>query len=536
MPNLAPVVGGGSVIGTRLYSNLVTFDEIVRLSYYAYDSDGEVTKFRLDDGNAAESSGTFTIDGVRQAAGASFEVSAADIGKVRFVGGSVASSDIVRLAVFDGQDWSNELEWTIVTENTAPVVTAVDIVVGRNQTVSAYGGIGISDAEGDPIAKFQFWDANAALDSGHFTVNGVVQAANQAITIDTSSNAQISYVAGSALSAETLWVRLYDGAEWGTWQSWTAAASDLPPVVSASNAAIGWGLSVAAALLFGVSDADGDAITQYELWDEGAGGGYFAVGGVRQAAGQAIAVSASDLGDTRYVAGPGAGAEILWVRANDGLEWSAWKSWAMTTQGSPPIAQAPSRGVHIAQEVALSSLFSVSDPDGSAITRYEFWDSGPDAGGGYFKLAGSAPSAQQAITVTLADLAQATYVGGSKPGAETLWVRANDGNGYGPWASWEMTTGNALPAIAAADARIHLNHARAGSALFSVAHADGAGVSRYRFWDSGAQNDSGYFRLAGVRQSAGAAIEVDATNLPPPHYFGGTRAGSGTRGGEALDG
>ena len=83
------------------------------------------------------------------------------------------------------------------------------------------------------------------------------------------------------------------------------------------------GNEVAAADLFSVSDADNDQITQYEFWDDVNGGGHFSRSGVAQAAGQAIPVSAADLAALTYTASDPTAAEQVWVRANDGLEWSA---------------------------------------------------------------------------------------------------------------------------------------------------------------------------------------------------------------------
>ena len=74
-------------------------------------------------------------------------------------------------------------------------------------------------------------------------------------------------------------------------------------------------------------DQDADAIARYEFWDDVEGGGYWSVNGEQQAAGQTIAVDAADLAGTFYVTGSEPGTEQVWVRANDGIGWSAWKNW-----------------------------------------------------------------------------------------------------------------------------------------------------------------------------------------------------------------
>jgi hypothetical protein len=77
-----------------------------------------------------------------------------------------------------------------------------------------------------------------------------------------------------------------------------------------------------ASSLFTASDPDGDAITQYDFWDTGGGGGHFLVNGVAQPPNGDIYVSAAQLAQTTYQSGTG--IDTLWVRANDGTQWSAW--------------------------------------------------------------------------------------------------------------------------------------------------------------------------------------------------------------------
>jgi hypothetical protein len=72
------------------------------------------------------------------------------------------------------------------------------------------------------------------------------------------------------------------------------------------------------------SDPFGDAIEQYDFWDTGAGGGHFTINGRPLAANQNNVVSASQLGQTGYVAGTG--IDTLWVRVSEGGQWSPWSS------------------------------------------------------------------------------------------------------------------------------------------------------------------------------------------------------------------
>src|SRR3954462_6915725 len=115
------------------------------------------------------------------------------------------------------------------------------------------------------------------------------------------------------------------------------------------------------------------------------GGGYWRLKGVKQSAVQAIDVSAADLANTEYVGGTTGGSERVWVRATDGMDWSAWKPWNVTTalhipNSAPVVTAQASQTVLLNQAVNASGLFSVTDADDDTITTYEFWDSTAGAG------------------------------------------------------------------------------------------------------------------------------------------------------------
>src|SRR5205823_6489723 len=119
-----------------------------------------------------------------------------------------------------------------------------------------------------------------------------------------------------------------------------ASKIDTPPVVTPTNSNItaSPGQIFSAASLFTASDPDGDAITQYDFWDTGGGGGHFLVSGVVQPTNGDIYVPAAQLAQTTYQSG--SGTDTLWVRANDGTQWSAWSpSFTVSTLSTdtPPV-------------------------------------------------------------------------------------------------------------------------------------------------------------------------------------------------------
>jgi hypothetical protein len=160
-----------------------------------------------------------------------------------------------------------------------------------------------------------------------------------------------------------------------------------PPAVTptSANVSVLHDQSAAASTLFSVSDPDGDPITVYNFFDTGVSSGAFTIGAAPQPANQIITVPAANLPTVAYRAGTLQGAELVYVRAYDGVDWSAWVNWTMTSFNSVPVVTpAANTLVTTGQAVALSSLFSFADADGDALNSMNLYDAG--AGGGFLRI------------------------------------------------------------------------------------------------------------------------------------------------------
>ncbi|MDA9436052.1 hypothetical protein XH88_30480 [Bradyrhizobium sp. CCBAU 51627] len=190
---------------------------------------------------------------------------------------------------------------------------------------------------------------------------------------------------------------------------------------------------MAASTLFSTSDADGDAVTNYQLWDSTAdpSSGHWVVGGTVQAANVAIGVTAAQLSTTTFQSG--SGSDDLWARAYDGIAWGAWKEFHVNAPlDRAPVVTAADFHATPNQSVAASSLFSVSDADGDSISQYQFWDSTPAAASGHWSVSGAAQPTNTAINVSAAQLAATSFQSGTV--SDDLWVRASDG---AIWSNWQ---------------------------------------------------------------------------------------------------
>lgn len=115
-------------------------------------------------------------------------------------------------------------------------------------------------------------------------------------------------------------------------QSTVMVFRDNGPVPIASNLApttlvnpftdVGVGKSVAASSLFRSTDADYNAISQYQIRDDSVGGGYFTLNGVRQAEAQWITVNAAQLSQLGFTgSATGSVSDTIEVKAFDGTAW-----------------------------------------------------------------------------------------------------------------------------------------------------------------------------------------------------------------------
>ena len=83
--------------------------------------------------------------------------------------------------------------------------------------------------------------------------------------------------------------------------------------------------------------------------------------------------------------------------------------------------------VMLNQSIAVSTLFSVTDPDGDEITQYRFTDTTASGSSGYFVFQGQIQQNGAQLLIDADDLDELFYVGGPVVGNEFIRVQAFDG-------------------------------------------------------------------------------------------------------------
>lgn len=400
--------------------------------------------------------------------------------------------------------------------NSAPVATATNavMVVGVDKEISAGSMFSWTDANGDAAVTYRFLTPAAV--NGTFYVDGVAQAASTYFNVAAADLADTVFVTGQANSNGYIQVLVYDGVAWSNSPQWLVQVRNKAAVTTAPDVILHTGTTHAASTLFGVTDADGDTITQYRFWDGTSGGARILVDSVEQAVGQNITVNAADLADVDIQAASGFVNDRMWVQVFDGTAWSAWDEFIVQSRPNTTPVVTPVAGMQYAgwgKAIAASTLFSVSDAQGDAITQYEFWDGAAAAHSGAFYIDGVRQTANVAILVAAADLADVEFRTATQQVSETLWVRAHDGTAWGAWASWTEAQINTAPVAAAPDAVLGFGREVAISTFFGTSDANGDAITQYRFWDGTSAAGSARIFVDGVAQSAGVNITVDAADL-----------------------
>ena len=301
---------------------------------------------------------------------------------------------------------------------------------------------------------------------------------------------------------------------------------DTPPTVSVSDKTATHGQVLTASSLFSASDADGDTLTQFDFWNTGTGGGHFVLNGVAQGTNQSIVVSASQLAQLSYQAG--SGADTLWVRANDGTQWSSWSNSFTVTVPTPSLTVQSDGSATAGQQVPLSTLVTIADSGNVGYQKLELWDSLGTVAGGQFVVNGVAQTGGHEIDVSPANVANTVFDAGTAGGTDTLWARLlqND-NTLTAWQPFTVTVPTPTLTVqsdgsATAGQQVPL------STLVTIADSGNVGYQKLELWDSNGTVAGGQFVVNGVAQTGGHEIDVSPANIANTVFDVGTSGASDT--------
>jgi hypothetical protein len=223
-PNTAPVATIGD------HSGLVG-ERAQVLPWVSYsDADGNAAVYYqfVDTNSAAGSAQLWTAGTGYQAANANLTVTGANLSSVYVGDATSAGSDTIYVRAFDGQDWSawDPFNFTSTVPNSPPVATISDHSAPVNSHTQIQSWVSYSDANSDAAVYYQFVDVgNAAGSSSLWTQSLGTQAVNANLTV-TAANLNTVYVdGGTAAGSETMYVRAFDGHDWGNWDPFSVTTT-----------------------------------------------------------------------------------------------------------------------------------------------------------------------------------------------------------------------------------------------------------------------------------------------------------------------
>jgi len=534
------LLNGPPVVTT--FNTTLQLNQTVPLStlFSVSDPDNDtITRYQLYDNSTDPNSGHFVINGTAQPARVVIDLSAAQLFQAYYTAGVVGET--LQIRAFDGMAWSasDSADWASFTVsvpgNTPPVLSPNPVNATAGQTLALSSLLSVSDADGDTIVRYQLYDNNDDPNSGHFTINGVAQAARVVIDLTPTQFGQTSFVTGT--HSDTLQIRAYDGRDWSAADSadWNSFTVTLPtnhaPVMTTNTVTKQHLHSYLLSSLVSVSDGDGDAMIRYQLYDNTAdpNSGNFVVGGQVQPARMVIDLTAAQFAQTSFLTG--SVSDDLQIRVFDGLAWSAadTANWAPFTVGIPsnnaPQLATISQRVAAGQTLALSGLAPVSDADGDTIIRYQLYDNSGDPNSGHFTVGGQVQPARMVIDLTAAQFAQTSFVTGTVN--DDLQIRAFDGLVWSAadTASWSpFTIGPAFdrpPLVTTQDMRASAGQTLALSSLMAISDADGDAMTRYQLYDNSSDPSSGHFVVNGQVQSAHIVIDLTAAQAAQTSFVTG---------------
>ena len=393
--------------------------------------------------------------------------------------------------------------------------------------------ITISDPSHVGYQKLELWDSKGTVAGGQFVVNGVAQTGGHEIDVAPGNVASIVFDVGTSGGTDTLWARLLEND--GTLTAWQQFTVSVPnPTLAVTNdpsATRGQALSLSA--LMTIADPGNASYQKLELWDSNGtvAGGQFVVNGVAQTGGHEIDVAPGNVAGTVFDVGTAGGTDILWARLleNDGT-LTAWQQFSVTAPAArlPSVSVANDPAATSGQQIALSNLVTISDPDSVGYQKLELWDSNGTTAGGQFVINGVAQTGGHEIDVAPGNVASIVFDAGTAAGTDMLWARLLESDGT--LTAWQpFTVSIPTPTLSVtSDPNATSGQHIALSSLVTIADPGNVGYQKLELWDSNGTVAGGQFVINGVAQTGGHEIDVAPGNVASTVFDAGTSSGTDT--------
>ncbi len=340
------------------------------------DANGDpVEQLMFIDRQLNTNGGHFLLNGVRLPSATHFTITPAELPNLEYRAG-LFGPQTENLSVFSFANgrWSAREDFQIFTlqNEYRPEVNLFNGSARLGTITELSAQFDWIDRDGDLPVSFSIFDTGATAQSGFFTDNGVVLAAQEWHTFEWSRLEDIRYQYGSVGSSEVIRILLNDGRSVSTIASATLNSVDAPEIVAASDfQSIDSIERIAASSLINQTDS-GPAFTQYEIYDENTAlrSGRFELNGVDLQQGVLHTLTAAEFGNLVF---KGAEADFgrqldpVLIRATNGI--TGYTEWERININTDPVGSA---------SLVSGSQWTDAANLGRTVITYTFIDGDPD--------------------------------------------------------------------------------------------------------------------------------------------------------------
>lgn len=196
------------------------------------DQDGNaIVRYRFIDRATSTNSGNFVLNGVDQAAGTWFNVEAANLDGLRFVGGKFGVQyESIGVQAYDGKFWSPLANFTMTTtpNQFRPVLSILDLSAAVSRVTRLTSAFSWTDQDGNSIKEVRLRDTGTNAGSGFFSVNGVPQAQGDWFTVRYQDLGTVQYHFSDVAEFERYNMQIFDGRFWSEIQNAQISAIPRP--------------------------------------------------------------------------------------------------------------------------------------------------------------------------------------------------------------------------------------------------------------------------------------------------------------------
>ena len=208
----------------------------------------------------------------------------------------------------------------------------------------------------------------------------------------------------------------------------------------------------------------------------------------------------------------GLGVNTITASATDVAGNTATESFTINVVGmplaAPTLSVSNNPNATRGQQVSLSTLVTISDPDTVGYQNLELWDDNGTVTGGQFVVNGTPQTGGQEIDVAPANVASTVFDVGTLGGTDQLWARLleNDGT-LTAWQQFSVTapalTAPAPTLTVSNDPTASPGQTVALSSLVTIADPDTVGYQNLELWDDNGTVTGGEFVVNGTPQTGG---------------------------------